>query len=343
MRFIGSKNLLLKNIENVINENIKNAEVFCDIFSGTGVVANYFKKEYRIISNDILYFSYVIQKAIIENNKIPQFKNIPKIPNPIDYFNSIKENELEKVTKNKRFFQNNYSPKGNRMYLTENNALRIDFVRNKIEEWHKKGYVNDNEYYYLVALVVEGIPFVSNISGTYGAYHKKWDKRAFKKFELMPLEIKNNKKNNKCYNTDGLQLLKRIKGDILYIDPPYNQRQYLPNYHLLETAAKYDYPEIRGITGQRAYNENEKSDFCYKKRASNYFEEMIKIANFRYIVLSYSTEGIMGTKEIENIMKEYGIAKTYKLCKIPYRRYKSREQKDRKELNELLFYIEKNV
>ena len=343
MRFIGSKNLLLKNIEDVINENIKDAKVFCDIFSGTGVVANYFKKEYRIISNDILYFSYVIQKAIIENNKIPKFGNIPRIENPIDYLNSIKDNELEKLSKNKRFFQNNYSPIGNRMYLTENNALRIDFVRNKIEEWYKKAYINNNEYYYLVALVVEGIPFVSNISGTYGAYHKKWDKRAFKKYKLSPLNILNNKKKNKCYNSDGLKLLKRIKGDILYIDPPYNQRQYLPNYHLLETAAKYDNPIIKGVTGQREYKENEKSEFCYKNKASSYFEEMIKNADFRHIILSYSTDGILEIKEIEKIMKKYGIPRTYKLYKIPYRRYKSRKQNNKEELNELLFYIKKNV
>ena len=135
----------------------------------------------------------MIQKATIENNIILKFNNIPKISNPIEFFNSLTDSELEKIPINKRFFQNNYSSIGNRMYLTENNALRIDYARNKVEEWYNKGYISRNEYYYLVASIVEGIPFVSNISGTYGAYHKKWDKRAFKKFELkITFLIKNN-------------------------------------------------------------------------------------------------------------------------------------------------------
>lgn len=43
--------------------------------------------------------------------------------------------------------------------------------------------------------------------------------------------------------------------DLLYADPPYNSHEYLPNYHILETIAKYDYPEIKGITGLRNYQE----------------------------------------------------------------------------------------
>lgn len=343
MRFIGSKTLLLDSIKDAIAENVKKAKVFCDIFSGTSVVANYFKKDYEIISNDLLYFSYVIQKATIENNKEPKFRKMRTVDNPIDYLNNITHVELERLPEKKRFFQNNYSPIGNRMYLTEKNALRIDFARNKVENWYKRGFLNKGEYYYLVASIIEGIPFVSNISGTYGAYNKKWDKRAFKKFELKQLNVVDNNKKNKCYNTNGVSLLKRIKGDILYIDPPYNERQYLPNYHLLETAAKYDNPILKGVTGQREYGADEKSDFCNKSRAVKSFEEMMRNANFKYIFLSYSTEGIMNIKDIEEIMKKYGLSKSYKLYKIPYRRFKSRKQNNEKELNELLFYIEKNV
>jgi len=77
MRFIGSKANLLENIEQVINENIKDdVDVFMDLFSGTGVVGEHFKKNYRIISNDILYFSYILQRAKIENNSIPQFSTL---------------------------------------------------------------------------------------------------------------------------------------------------------------------------------------------------------------------------------------------------------------------------
>ena len=79
MRFIGSKRLLLKNIEYVISQNILKHEklnTFCDIFSGTTIVSQYFKNKYKIISNDLLYFSYCLQKSYIELNQKPNFKNL---------------------------------------------------------------------------------------------------------------------------------------------------------------------------------------------------------------------------------------------------------------------------
>lgn len=49
-----------------------------------------------------------------------------------------------------------------------------------------------------------------------------------------------------------MELITQIKGvDILYLDPPYNERQYAPKYHILETIAKWDNPKIQGITGMK--------------------------------------------------------------------------------------------
>ena len=343
MRFIGCKTLLLDNIREVIEEKAPDAKSLCDVFSGTATVARYFKQWYEVYSNDLLYFSYVLQKGTIENDEVPTFDVLNKtlgISDPISYFNELSLEEMETLPKEKRYFQNNYAPIGGRMYVNDENALRIDYVRNIVEEWKSNNYISDNEYFYLLACIVEGIPFVSNTSGTYGAYHKTWERRSFKKYEVYRLDVTTNNKNNKCYNQDGVELVKQISGDVLYIDPPYNSRQYLPNYHVLETAAKYDYPELRGATGQRPY-ENAKSDFCTKSKVLSAFSELIKNANFKHIVLSYSTDGLMSVEEIEQIMKTYGKAETFQVYRIPYRRYKSRNLTKTEELNELLVYIEK--
>jgi adenine-specific DNA-methyltransferase len=84
-----------------------------------------------------------------------------------------------------------------------------------------------------------------------------------------------NKQKNEVYNTDSMQLIDNIDTDILYLDPPYNKRQYAPNYHILETIAKYDNPVIKGITGMRDYSE-QKSLFCNKDTA---LQSLDKIAN----------------------------------------------------------------
>ena len=249
MRFIGCKTLLLDNIKEVIDEKAPDAKTLCDVFSGTSTVARFFKQWYEVYSNDILYFSYVLQRGTIEVDKIPTFDRLKQrrqIVDPINYFNELSVKEMEALPIERRFFQNTYAPTGGRMYVNDENALRIDFARNYIEDWKKEGILSDDEYFYLLACIVEGIPFVSNISGTYGAFHKTWEKRSYKKYELFRLDIISNGKSNRCFNMNGAQMLQEVSGDILYIDPPYNNRQYLPNYHVLETAAKYDYPQVRG-------------------------------------------------------------------------------------------------
>jgi len=337
MRYIGSKKLLLGEIERVIDENVQSAETFCDIFSGTVCVGNYFKKKYKVITNDLLYFSYCIQQAIIENNTVPKFEKLGFTP--VEYFNELDSNELTELKKEKRFCVNNYSPAGGRMYLSESNALKIDYIRNKIKDWHGEGLINDFEFYYLIAVLVETIPFVSNISGTYGAYNKFWDKRSLNDIVLKDIEVIDNGKANRAFNQDGNELIKSISGDILYVDPPYNKRQYSSNYHLLETVAKYDFPNLKGVTGLR---ENEvKSNYCKKNVVLKSFEDLIKNAKFEHIIVSYSTEGLMGVNDIEAVLRKYGTS--CKMYEIDYRRFKSNKVKTNNTLKELIFYMRKDL
>lgn len=340
MRYIGSKANLVKNIENCITQNIRTKQKsFCDIFSGTGVVARYFKPQYEIISNDALFFSYIIQKAYVENNGIPSFKKLKtETDNPFFYL----ENFALTETDNKFVFQN-YSPAGEskRMYFTEENARRIDFIRTTVERWKTEKKLTEAEYYYLLASLIEAVPSVSNITGTYGAYLKNWDKRAFKKLELPRFNIEDNGKQNRAYNEDVFDLEKHVSGDILYIDPPYNSRQYAPNYHVLETIARYDNPQLSGVTGMRPY-ENQKSVFCSKHEVNDAFAQLIKDADFSHIVMSYSSSGLMKADFIEKILKDNGIASTFTLQKIPYRKYKSKIY-DESGVCEYLFYIQKKA
>lgn len=341
MRYIGSKVALLDNIEHVIEENTTGKErVFCDLFSGTAVVAKHFKSKYKVISNDIMHFSYVLQKATIENNHIPSFEKLKKIGIK-DPFRFLEESPCNNLEKN-YFITKNYAPSQecNRMYISTKNAMRIDFIRITIESWRQENLLTEEEYYFLLAGLIEGVPFVSNITGTYGAYLKKWDKRAYKDFEMVRLDVEDNGYRNRCYNVDANKLISEIRGDILYLDPPYNSRQYASNYHLLETISKYDYPTIKGVTGMRDY-ENQKSAFCVKKDVLKAFEAIIAEANFENIILSYSSEGLMSFNEIETIMKRYGIADSYRRYDILYRKYQSRITKKEKSLYEYLFYIKK--
>ena len=153
---------------------------------------------------------------------------------------------------------------------------------------------------------------------------KKIKKSASKEFKLELLPIIPGKKG-KVYNTNINDLIKQISGDILYLDPPYNARQYCTNYHVLETIAKYDNPILHGKTGLRDYKE-QKSAFCSKRTVTSVFEDLIKNSKFNYIFLSYNNEGLMSLDTIKEIMSKYG---TYTQYTQEYKRFQADKEQNR--------------
>jgi adenine-specific DNA-methyltransferase len=313
MRFIGNKENIINKIYLILQSKNIVGEKFFDFFSGTTNVAKFYKKHnYQVFSSDFLYFSYCLQKAYIENNEKPKFLDLLDniIVNNESLFASPLEkvlNYLNNIERVKGFIYENYAPKGSgkRMYFSDDNAMKIDAIRTKIESWKNDKLITNDEYYILLSCLIETVSFYANVAGVYAAFQKKWDPRALKPIRLREIEIINNKKDNKVYNVDSLTLCKEIETDILYLDPPYNERQYAPNYHLIETIARYDNPEIKGVTGMRDY-ENQKSSFCSKNTAIRDLEYVAKNANYKYLVLSYNSEGIMSKDEIIDILSSYG-------------------------------------
>ena len=255
MRFIGGKRAIVNKIYDCISSNARGVQSVFDIFAGSGIVTQYLaNKGYDLISNDALYFSYVLLRGTVGLSCQPQFANL-RISNPIEYLNTLSLQDTNFNT-NELFVYNNYSPNENcsRMYFQPENAIKIDIIRLTIERWHDDGAINEDEYYYLLASLISAVPYVSNIAGVYAAYLKHWDKRTYNKLTLVAPHIESHREVSRCFNGDYMDVI-ATPADLLYADPPYNSREYLPNYHILETIAKYDYPEIKGITGLRNYQE----------------------------------------------------------------------------------------
>jgi adenine-specific DNA-methyltransferase len=352
MRFIGNKEKLVDWIYDELKFTNLKGGLFFDFFSGTTNVAKHFKKEgFQIVSSDLLYTSFILQKAYIENNFTPKFENIlDKIEAPISLFPitnlEIVLKHLDSLKPIEGFIYNNYTPGGTnnlkipRMYFTSSNGKKIDAIRTKIEDWYNSKLISENEYYILIACLIETVPFYANISGVYAAFHKKWDPRANKEIKLRSINLIDNNKNNYVFNTNSLNLIKEYEYDIIYLDPPYNSRQYAPNYHLLETISKYDEPEIRGIAGLRDYS-NQKSNFCVKAKALDELEIILSKANYKYLALSYNCEGIMATEDIKDLMSKYG---KLHFMEYKYLRYKSNNNglsKNKKFIKEQLYILKK--
>ena len=314
MRYIGNKNKILNYIESLINDKNINKEnyTFCDAFSGTATVGNYFKDKFKIIANDNLYTSFVMSNARLNTPDL-KFEKLGK--NPFEIFND-ENNKLH------GFIYNNFSPGGSeRQYFSEENAARIDYIRTKIEKWYNEDKITRNEYYYLIACLIESVSKVANVAGVYGSYLKMWDPRAVKSMQFIHVEqLKETALyENEIYNKNIEELINDISGDILYLDPPYTKNQYSVQYHLLETIAKYDNPEIKGITGARDTSMLT-SSFSKAGDVHVEFEKLIARANFKHIIMSYSSDGIMSKEYIESVLKRHGKPETLVFQKIEYRR-----------------------
>ena len=342
MRYLGNKTRMLENINSVILDNNITEGIFCDLFAGSGSVGDYFKERFQIISNDYLHSLSIVNKAKLENKDIPSFKDFIKKygVDPFTYFN----NKIY-ISDSQFFITNNYSPKGNRQFFTEKNATKIDGIRIEIEKLYKDFIIDLKERNFLIASLIESVMGVSNTTGTYEAYLKNWDNRALKEFEMQPINIRKANKifNNTIYNKDSNELLRKINGDVLYIDPPYTVTDYNSAYHVLESISKYDYPTIGGITGRRK-EITKKSKYTKKKQALINFEDLFRQANFNHILVSYSTQGLVSVDELVELAKKFAINNEVKVYEFPFREYKNiRSSQKGDDLKEIILYFKKNL
>ncbi len=336
MNYIGSKKSLLTFLETSIYQITGKSDLtFLDLFAGTGIVGQHFKKNgHPVIANDLQYYSYVLNKNYIENNKPLTFKDLENeivilstIPIPKKHYYIC--DYLDKIPAVEGFIYNNYCVGGTknstveRQYFSDENGKKVDAIRQKIEVWKEQNLINNSEYYFLLATLIENIDKVANTASVYGAFLKKLKPSAQKKFSMQPAHFLCDAQNHQVFKEDAEQLIKTIKGDILYLDPPYNHRQYAPNYHLLETIAKYDTPELKGKTGLRDYS-TQKSKFSQKNEVLQSFENLIdaavNLAQVKYIFLSYNNEGLMLAEDVAKIMSKKG---QYGVFTKEYNRFKA--------------------
>ena len=352
MNYIGSKKSLLQFLEESIYQVVgKNDFIFLDLFAGTGAVGQHFKsKGHTIIANDLQYYSFVLNKNYIENYEILKFLSLE---NELMGLKNLDHKEranfvcnfLDNLTLTEGFIFNNYCLAGTinqefqRQYFSDENGKKIDTIRKKIQEWQENSKITSHEYYFLLATLLENADKVANTASVYGAFLKQLKKSAQQKFFMKPANFVLSNNKHSVYNENIETLISQVEGDVLYLDPPYNHRQYAPNYHLLETIVKYDNPAIAGKTGLRNYV-NQKSKFSQKTAVLKAFASIIQQAKVKYIFLSYNNEGLLTMQEIENIMSCRG---NYGVFTTKYSRFKADKTKNRNHKNdsviEYLHYI----
>lgn len=268
-RYLGNKYKLLPFIKKVVDSECTDIEIVVDIFSGTGAVASAFQDK-QLVTNDIMYSNYISNFAWFSPRKYSR-KKIEKI---IDEYNTMVINEENYMTMN---FSNTY--------FSHDDCSKIGFIREDIETKYANKEINERERALLITSLLYAMDKIAKTCGHYDAYRKGVEFDMHLELLLPEASTTNNKKN-KCYNMDSNALAKKIVADLVYIDPPYNSRQYCDAYHLLENVARWEKPEVFGVA-KKMDRTALKSKYCTRS-AAEAFEDLIKQLNCKYIVLSYN-------------------------------------------------------
>ena len=348
--YIGNKRKLLPLIWEAIVKTphrgvSTDVPLFVDFFSGSGAVSRLAKKiGFCVISNDWEPYSFFYNNAYIEQNEYPSFKELGGIEKVYKYLNN-----LEGVH---GYISEFYCPwndkkpdvKKERMFFTHKNGMKIDAMREKIQEWEKAGLINPAEKAILLASFIYSVSYVSNTSGVFKGFHNGWGGktrtalyRILSDIELVPPVLFDNKQTNKVFQLDAQDLVKKINGkiNIAYLDPPYNQHPYGSNYHILNTIALWDKPEINKsilINGKKTnksairtdWRTERRSAYNYKNNATNALNHLVQNINSDYVLLSYSTDGNMDLKDVLEILADNGklsmVTKSYKRYRVSTQR-----------------------
>ncbi len=299
-RYIGSKYKLIEWIFSIINKECEKANSFVDIFAGTGVVAAVAARHFKeVVLNDFLHSNYAIYQAFFGDGEWDK----SKIDNIIKDYNNIDSDNLED-----NYFSRYFGGK----YFSHKSSKIIGFIRENIEE--NKNILTAKEYYILITSLLYSIDKIANTVGHYDAYFKK--DHIEDGFFMKPIDPVN-VKNAAIFREDANLLAKRIKSDIVYVDPPYNSRQYSRFYHVLETLTKWDKPRLFG-TALKPDPEN-MSDYC-RVQAKNKLSELVNDIKAKYVIVSYnntydsksnSSKNKITLQEIRNILTRKGETKVF--------------------------------
>ncbi len=267
-RFIGNKSKLLGFISDIVAEKCGSYQSFCDIFAGTGAVANHFSRPgVKVIANDLLGSSYNSLKCWLETTTY----DTERITGLISHLNNLK-------TSGQNYISKNFGG----TYFTPANAKKIGAIREEIETLQ----VTPQEKAILLTSLIYAMDKVANTVGHYEAYRKTLDTTQEIKLLVPDINVQNNQ-NNKVYNKDANKLVREIECDVLYIDPPYNSRQYGDSYHLLENVVTWKKPKVLGVAKKMEERGHLKSKYCLKS-APEAFRDLILNAKTKHILLSYN-------------------------------------------------------
>lgn len=367
MRYIGNKTRLLPFILDTVAALGIAPGAAHNACAGTAAVGRALKERgWRVASSDVMAYSHVLQRAYVVLQRVPSFAELragdpdlrralhsasfraaaarrgPGALAPVcEYLARWLEPQCDFITAH-------YAPVGGRMYFSDANAMRIDAIRRRLEAWRTEGLIGDDAFYLLLAALIDGADRVANTAGVYAAYIKSWQPNALRSIDLVPVAPVRGARGSTAHLGDAEQVAAALGPlDLLYLDPPYNNRQYSGYYHIPELIARgwFDtVPQVAGKTGLPCgVDRSTPSEWCSLRGAERALGRLLAASGARHVLLSYNSEGVLPEPLLEAVLRRASVDGTVQRFTRAYRRYRAdRDHVKRRyradALRELLYY-----
>ena len=321
MRYIGNKTRLLPFILRTVRKSGLSGGSVHDAFAGTASVGRALKaRGWRVYASDILMSSYVFQRAYVVADTVDE--TLPEMVR-----------ELEAVSPRPGFISEHFSPTGKegRMYFTPENAAHIDAAREELDVWRAAQRISDDSYYVLLAAIIEGADRVANTAGVYASYMKRWQPNARRRFRIQP-ELPVTGSSPACaYLLDAREAAKTVgEVDLIYIDPPYNSRQYVAYYHIPEILARGwsdGPPSVRGKVGLLAGPEG-RSEWSHGRRVERLMAGLLESTRAGYALVSFNSEGHLAPDRLLALLDKAAVDGKVLHFTQSYRRYRADSERE---------------
>jgi adenine-specific DNA-methyltransferase len=267
--------------------------------------------------------SYVLQRAYVVAESAG--KNLEQ-----------RASELASLPPRVGFITRHFSPaqgdaRVGRMYFTPENAGRIDAAREELEGWREGGKISVDDYYLLLAAIIEGADRVANTAGVYASYMKRWQPNAKRPFDIVPERPVKGAQPAEARLMDATDAAKQIgEVDLVYIDPPYNSRQYVAYYHIPEILARGwtdSAPAIRGKVGLLAGTEG-RSQWSHGRRVKKLFSALLAATGARQALVSFNSEGHLAPDVLQSLLAAASVDGKVSHFTQSYRRYRADSERE---------------
>ena len=355
MRYIGNKTKLLPFLRATMRRLGIVPGTAHDAFAGTASVGRALKADgWRVSSSDLMTYSYVMQRAYVVASTVDRFARLAHaspdvrraLHGRVSRIDAVAEYLSRGLEPLDGFITRHFAPAGGRMYFTDENARRIDAARTTLHAWRTDDLITDDTFYVLLASVIEGADRVANTAGVYAAYIKRWQPNALRPFAALPVEPVRSRARCVAHRADAVQVARELGPiDLLYVDPPYNTRQYSGYYHIPELLARgwFEAPvTVRGKTGLIGAA-HQRSAWCSRRHAPNALRELLSATGARHVLVSYNSEGVIPDAEFRAILREASIDGRVRRFTRAYKRYRADSDREGRRykadrVRELLYY-----